>query len=216
MNDYQEEQLSSLKAVLAHLKTLSGAERRRLYGGLADYRDFRRRTERFLSERFGHVCRRKCYDNHSSICCSKDGIITFFADVVVNALLSNAEEIQALIRVLEAPHAGFKCVYLGRRGCLWRLKPVMCEMFLCDHAKTEVFTDHPECETTWRRLLDEKKAYTWPDAPVLFDILEQYFIDAGCDSPLMYLHKSPGLLMVKQKGHGPRNARKKGNQDHEG
>ena len=47
-------------------------------------------------------------------------------------------------------------------------------------------------------LAQERKRFTWPDRPVLFDDLEQYFMDAGCTSPHMYLHNSPGLLRVKQ------------------
>ncbi|WP_373498562.1 hypothetical protein [Desulfococcus sp.] len=199
MSDYQAEQLTGLKTVINHLAALSEAERQCLRAGLSDYLDFRQRTERFLAEHFGRICSRKCYESRLSACCSKDGIITFFADVVINALLSKDPEIAALIRVLEAPHVGFKCVYLGERGCLWRLKPIVCEMFLCDHAKIEIFSGTPACEKRWRGLIEEKKAFTWPDRPVLFDALERRFIDAGCDSTLMYLHKSPGLLMVKKK-----------------
>ncbi len=32
-----------------------------------------------------------------------------------------------------------------------------------------------------------------------FDMIEAYFIAAGCFSSLMYLHNSPGLLRVKRK-----------------
>ena len=42
-------------------------------------------------------------------------------------------------------------------------------------------------------------AQTWPDRPVLFDELEKLFIKEGYDSPLMYCHKSPGLLRLKSK-----------------
>ena len=209
MSEYQDEQLTSLNAVLEHLAAMPEDQRRRLRDGLADYLDFRRRTARFLADHFGHICNRKCYESRLSACCSKDGIITFFADVAINALLSTPREIAALIRVLEAPHTGFKCVYLGAEGCLWHLKPIVCEMFLCDTAQKEIFSGNPGTEDTWRQLVDEKKAFTWPDRPVLFDDLERCFIDAGCDSPLMYLHKSPGLLLVKRK------ARKKGNPIHE-
>jgi len=43
-----------------------------------------------------------------------------------------------------------------------------------------------------------KNRYAWPDQSVLFDELEQMFIDAGYHSPLMYLHNSPGLQQVKK------------------
>jgi hypothetical protein len=209
MNDYRNEQLTTLNAVLAHLADIPEAERRRLQDLATDYLDFRRRTADFLQSHFGGICRRECYESRRSACCSKDGIITFFADVVVNALLSDAREMEALIQVLKAPHTDFKCVYLGRQGCLWRLKPIVCEMFLCDSAKAEAFSRSPGAKEKWRRLRNEKKGFTWPDRPVLFDALERYFIDRGCDSPLMYLHQSPGLLRIKQQ------AAAKGNIDHE-
>ena len=47
----------------------------------------------------------------------------------------------------------------------------------------------------WER---EAKAYRWPEKPVLFDALEKIFLDLGCDSSLMFLNKSPGLLRIKQ------------------
>ena len=143
--------------VLKHLNAVSEAERQQLRADLSNYLDFRQRTERFLSDHFGHICHRKCYESRLSACCSKDGIITFFADVVINALLSDEREITALKDVLKVPHSGFKCVYLGEQGCLWRIKPIVCEMFLCDQAKSEVFSRLPACEKTWHQLLEEKK-----------------------------------------------------------
>ena len=209
MNDYQDEQLRGLNAVLKYLNAMSDDQRDDLRAALVDYLDFRRRTKRFLSQHFGHLCNVKCYQNRLSACCSKDGIITFFADVVINTLLSDEQELADLFRVLKARQTGFKCVYLAESGCLWRLKPIVCEMFLCDAAQQEVFSREPACEKAWCHLLEEKKSFTWPDRPVLFDALEQAFIDQGCNSSLMYLHKSPGLLMVKKK------IREKGNVNHE-
>ena len=58
--------------------------------------------------------------------------------MVVNALISQDREIDLLLEVLKEPNNGFKCIYLGEKGCLWRLKPIVCEMFLCEHAKKEV------------------------------------------------------------------------------
>ncbi len=75
----------------------------------------------------------------------------------------------------------------------------MNEMFLCDSSMAQVFDHRPKARQKWETFLDEKKRFTWPDQPVLFDQLESYFIDAGYTSPLMYLHNSPGLLRVKQK-----------------
>jgi len=86
---------------------------------------------------------------------------------------------------------------------MWRVKPIVCEMFLCEQAKKEVFREKAWAEDAWEELKQRKKLYTWPDRPVLFDDLERYFMDAGYSSPLMYLHNSPGLLRVKQLGTSP-------------
>lgn len=90
-------------------------------------------------------------------------------------------------------------MYLGAAGCRWRIKPIVCQMFLCGPSKAKVFRQHPEAESEWLELEQLRKKFTWPDRPVLFDILEKYFIAMGCASPLMYMHQSPGLLRVKQK-----------------
>ena len=63
----------------------------------------------------------------------------------------------------------------------------------------------PRCENTylnkeWELLEQRRKQFTWPDQPVLFDELEEHFLEAGHKSPLMYLHNSPGLLLVKNRG----------------
>ena len=71
-------------------------------------------------------------------------------------------------------------------------------MFLCKHAKTEVLEQDNILSNSWKKLRDREKHYTWPDRPVLFDRLEEMFIEEGYDSPLMYLHHSPGLLRVKK------------------
>ncbi|MBW2174188.1 MAG: hypothetical protein JRF64_06010, partial [Deltaproteobacteria bacterium] len=92
---------------------------------------------------------------------------------------------------------GLKCVYLGKMGCLWRIKPIVCEMFLCEHARNSVFDNEPNARKQWKRLRRREKRYTWPNRPVLFDDLEAYFIRAGYSSNLMYFHNSPGLLRVK-------------------
>ncbi len=197
MSSYHKEQSETLSAVRQHLATLSSSEKQELEAMTADYVSFREEVDAFLSEHFGSVCTQKCYQSRLSACCSREGIITFFADVVINALLSHDDDLEALMRVLETPNKGFKCVYLGENGCMWQMKPIVCEMFLCDQAEKEVFGEKPDARKTWEVLNQRKKQYTWPDHPILFDTLEQYFLDAGYDSPLMYLHNSPGLLRVK-------------------
>ena len=112
-------------------------------------------------------------------------------------LLSTPDEIATLKNVLQNLKSGFKCVYLGPQGCLWRLKPIVCEMFLCDRAQQTVFNERSDLKEQWEAFKQRKKIFTWPDRPVLFDDLEKYFMDAGYTSPMMYMHNSPGLLRVK-------------------
>ncbi len=100
---------------------------------------------------------------------------------------------------LKPYHSVYKCVYLSEKGCLWRLKPIVCQMYLCDRSKDQVFGQKSKLKYDWELLEQKRKLFTWPDRPVLFDDLESYFMKAGCRSPRMYLHNSPGLLRVKQR-----------------
>ena len=198
MNSYQKEQSDALYMVRSHLSTFSSKERQKLESDVAGYLSFREKVGSFLSTHFSGVCTQKCYKSRLSACCTREGIITFFADVVINALISQDREIDLLLKVLKKPNNGFKCIYLGEKGCLWRLKPIVCEMFLCDPAKKKVFIENPLARDKWDELNKRKKMFTWPDRPVLFDVLEKYFMDAGYSSSLMYMHNSPGLLRVKR------------------
>ena len=184
--------------VLAHLQSLSEADRRALVDLTAEYLAYRNNVNAFLSAHLADICTQKCYQSRLSACCSKDGIITFFADVVINALVSSLKEIHSLIRLLNKTNPGLKCIYLGPAGCCWRLKPIVCAMFVCDTAQKQVFERSPQARKKWEELKYLKKKYTWPDRPVLFDTFEALFIKAGYASSLMYLHNSPGLLRVKQ------------------
>ena len=199
MNSYQKEQSDALYMVRSHLSTFSSKERQKLESDVAGYLSFREKVGSFLSTHFSGVCTQKCYKSRLSACCTREGIITFFADVVINALISQDREIDLLLKVLKKPNNGFKCIYLGEKGCLWRLKPIVCEMFLCDPAKKKVFIENPLARDKWDELNKRKKMFTWPDRPVLFDVLEKYFMDAGYSSSLMYMHNSPGLLRVKHR-----------------
>jgi hypothetical protein len=184
--------------VCRHLKTISVTEKQRLLSQISDYLLFRDEVDAFLGGHFENICTQKCYQSKISACCFREGIITFFADVVVNLLVSNETEIKALARVLRKPNDGFKCIYLGGHWCRWRIKPIICEMFLCDPAKDSVFKEKPLTNKLWLELKQREKHYRWPDRPVLFDDLEKYFLTAGYSSPLMYLNNSPGLLRVKE------------------
>lgn len=199
MNDYQFEQLEALLLVRMHLKVLPGGEKDKLRQMAADYLEFRRRADRFLGTYFASVCDRSCYQSRLSACCSREGIVTFFADVVINQLFCDEAELDGLANALRSEHTGFKCVYLSADGCRWKIKPIVCQMFLCEPAKAKVFRQHPPAESEWNELERLRKKFTWPDRPVLFDIMEKYFMAMGCSSALMYMHQSPGLLRVKKK-----------------
>jgi hypothetical protein len=71
-------------------------------------------------------------------------------------------------------------------------------MFLCDRASNAVFDVEPEASVKWERLRKQEKRFKWPDRPVLFDYLEQVFLDMGYRSTLMHLNLSPGLLRIKR------------------
>ena len=210
MDEYQKEQYDALLIVTEHLASISAPERLKLNNALTDYLLFRDKVKTFLADHFAQICTQKCYQSKLSACCSREGIITFFADVVINILASEKKEVEALFTILKKPNNGFKCIYLGEQGCMWRIKPIVCEMFLCDQAIKAVFDEKPQVREEWKSLEQERKLFTWPDRPVLFDKLESIFIDAGYNSSLMYMHNSPGLLRVKkiaQKSNLPKRSR---------
>jgi hypothetical protein len=197
MNEYNREQFEAVVMVQKQINALTAHERRRLKTRIGSYLDFRKDVDRFMEHYFSGLCTQMCYQDRYSACCNREGILTFFADVVINLLVSKGQDADRLLRALCEPNNNTKCVYLGRAGCLWRVKPIVCEMFLCERAKNAVFSDFPHAMTIWEELKRREKRYTWPDRTVLFDELEGYFMEKGCDSQLMYCHKSPGLLRVK-------------------
>lgn len=199
MSTYQQEQLEALQMISSHLQSMPPPERRLLTDMTLDYRAYRQEVSAFLKTHLAGVCTHKCYQSRLSACCSKEGIITFFADVVINALVSSTDQIRALIHALQVPNTGYKCIYLGPDGCRWQLKPIVCEMFICEPAQKQVFDPAPAFRKDWEDLTQMKKQFTWPDRPVLFDTIEKMFIKAGYLSALMYMHNSPGLLRVKQR-----------------
>jgi hypothetical protein len=199
MSTYQQEQLEALEMVRSHLHSMPASDRRLLADMTVDYRVYRQEVNVFLKSYLADVCTQKCYQSRLSACCSKEGIITFFADMVINTLVSSSEQIRALIQALQMPNRGYKCIYLGPDGCRWQLKPIVCELFICEPAQKQVFDPAPAIRKEWEALTLKKKQFTWPDKPVIFDSIETLFIKAGYSSPLMYMHNSPGLLRVKQR-----------------
>ena len=198
MNDYQSEQLNTLLKVSKVMETLTQKRLADLRHMIGPYMDFRKETDAFLEEYFGGICTQNCYKNNVSACCSKDGIVTFFADHAVNALFSDRKDFTELEMRLKDLNNGFKCIYLGENGCVWKVRPIVCVMFLCDAALQEAFNGNESAKTAWQAIEEKKKEFTWPDKPVLFDTLEAIFMEMGVDSSLMYCHKSPGLIRVKK------------------
>jgi len=197
MNSYQKEQLEALLMIRKQLKRFSASEVEDLKTVMAEYLSFRSRIAGFLEHHFKDICTEKCYKSRLSACCFKDGIIAFFADAVINALVSNTRELDCLENAIRRPDYNHKCIFLSENGCLWRIKPIVCEMFLCDEAERTCFGVDHNASKQWNEFKELKKNYTWPDKPVLFEYLEMVFKQKGCKSPLMYIHHSPGLLRIK-------------------
>ncbi|MDI6798280.1 MAG: hypothetical protein QMD09_15130 [Desulfatibacillaceae bacterium] len=168
-------------------------------GLIKPYLDFRKELAQFQESKFKDFCTAACFDDNTSACCSREGIVTFFADALVNAVASTPKQIQTLLNALDKPREDGRCVYLSDTGCLWQIPPVVCALFVCDRLEREVLAPNSDWRKTWQAFAEKRKSFTWPDRPVLFDSLEKLFIEKGFDSPLMYLNKSPGLLKIKAK-----------------
>ena len=196
---YNQEQLDAITMVYRFIEAMSSPALADLKEKISDYMRFRKDAENFFNRNFNVLCMDKCYQTNVSACCTHEGIITFFADVVINVLHSTADQCHAIIQALENDPSGKKCVYLGPAGCLWQVKPIVCEMFLCDAVMNQVFSQGDELKKQWDRLKQREKQFKWPDKPVIFDELEALFIANGFSSSLMYFHNSPGLLRIKQK-----------------
>lgn len=184
--------------VRKHLGAMTHVEKQRLKEKLTGYLEFRSHVTAFLESLFSTICTQKCYTNNLSACCSKDGIIAFFGDVVVNVLTSEPKDLDSLESAIIHPEKENKCIFLSEKGCLWDIKPIVCEMFLCDEAEHNVFRSNAEAEKQWEEFKKERKNFTWPDKKVLFEELESVFMEKGATSPLMYIHFSPGLLRIKK------------------
>jgi hypothetical protein len=199
MNEYQQEQWSALRQIVDTMGSVEVLGGDTLRDEIRSYLQFRARLEGFLSQHFGQFCTQACFERQVSACCSKDGIITFWADHVINVHCSETPQIEALGSAIRNPLRQSKCIYLGTNGCLWKVRPLGCAMFLCDAVQRDVFALRPIVKRMWQGFRRRAETYRWPDRPVLFDHLEQIFMAAGCRSMLMYLNTSPGLLRVKKK-----------------
>lgn len=199
ISQYQQEQLEAISLAKSHLEMFSEDEREDLRKLCDQYILFRNEVDAFQNAFFSSICTASCFHSRLSACCSREGIITFFGDAVINELFSPQDKINSMIDALNKPDEGPKCVYLSHdEGCMWEIKPVVCAMFLCDPAKIKVFSENQHAESSWNDLKKREKDFTWPDKTVLFDILEEIFISAGYNDSTMYLHNSPGLLRIKK------------------
>ncbi len=199
MNEYQLEQRDALEQLQKTITCFSGTRKEQLLLAMKPYLDFRRRLDRFSQKHFNAHCTSACFQSKRSACCSKDGIITFWADMVVNTCCGGPAQMALLHEAIKKPHFSDKCIYLAPGGCLWNVRPLVCAMFICDRVQDVVLGASPADSQRWDTFKSCAKSFRWPDKPVLFDYLEAVFIAAGCDSSLMYLHKSPGLLRIKKR-----------------
>lgn len=202
MNDYQREQLDAWRQIEQALMRMSTREKQAIDKEIAGYLGFRKEVENFLHQYFIKYCTTYCFQNNRSACCGKDSILTFWADLVINAVNTDANSVKAMINAIQSPACADKCIYLSRQGCCWDIRPLVCLMFLCDAVQQEVFTKEPDAGRQWEALCRRARSFRWPDRSVLFDRLEARFLAMDCFSPLMYLHTSPGLLRVKKKAGG--------------
>lgn len=197
MNAYQTEQMDALNQIVDNIGILDSFQDDAVHS----YLSFRRQLDDFSERHFSGYCTQSCFESRSSICCGKDGIITFWADVVINVANSDKHQIDELFSAIEKPMFADKCIYLGANGCRWQVRPLGCALFLCDQVQEAVLAPDPVLQRHWDTYLSRGKAFRWPDRPVLFDHMEQVFMAAGCCSPLMYINTSPGLLRVKQQSN---------------
>ena len=203
MNDYQQEQRDALRTAREGLARINRSNLNVLKASIGDYLGFRQSVDQFLKVHFSSICTQLCYQSQTSACCSKDGIITFFADTVINALYADPGKLDQMENALKRDNPGHRCIYLTTDGCSWTIRPVVCAMFLCDRAMDTAFTANPRAITIWQELRRQEQTFKWPDRPVLFDHIEQVFMAMGYRSSLMHLNLSPGLLRVKQRAGLP-------------
>lgn len=197
VGEYNRDQLITVHAVLEVLSNLTAEEVRALRAMVHPYLAFRREVDAYYRSYFKPTCETRCFDTRLSACCGFESIITFFADHVISLLESTREQADLLLSVLNRPNVTERCIYLGAYGCLWKVPPISCAMFLCAPSKEVVFDTHPEVESLWGDHQIGEKRFTCPSQPVLFDELEEFFMERGCDTPHLFFHRSPGLLRAK-------------------
>ena len=112
MSEYNQQQIEAFMMVRQYLQGLSRSRVGQTKRRIRNYLRFRADVAGFQALHFSEVCTHKCFTNQTSACCGREGIATFFADVVINVLLSSEGEIDAVLQALFTDRGGFKCVYL--------------------------------------------------------------------------------------------------------
>ena len=82
MSSYNQEQYDALDMVRRYVAGLGKDEKAGLVASLDDYLQFRQSVDDFLQTHFGSVCNQACYQSRLSACCSREGIVTFFAEQI--------------------------------------------------------------------------------------------------------------------------------------
>ena len=152
MNEYQKEQLHAWQQIEAALAKMPPSAINAMRNEIKGYLRFREEVEHFLKSYFNDQCTSSCYQNNRSACCSKDGILTFWADLVIDAITADPQHIEMMTAAVESPVFDGKCIYLKADGCCWSVRPLVCIMFLCDSAQQTVFPAEPAALQQWEDL----------------------------------------------------------------
>jgi hypothetical protein len=203
VSPYNTEQQEALDQALQGISTMTADEISRIKASTEPYLQFREEVRNFSETHLFPLCKTKCYETGLSACCTKEGIITYFADMVINFLHSDAGQIARIREALARPRNDGFCVYLGETGCLWRIKPIVCDMFFCDWLLEAAALNNPMIVTRIAQFKTLQKQFTWPDKPVLFDAMETIFLEKKLKAATMYYHFSPGLKAIKKKAGVP-------------
>jgi hypothetical protein len=89
MRGYNGEQWEALLMVQRYLEGLPDSEIERLRASVGPYLQFRSEVSQFQKKFLSEICTQACFTTRQSACCNRDGIATFFADLVINALFSS-------------------------------------------------------------------------------------------------------------------------------
>ena len=86
MSEYNRDQWEALLMVQHYFEGLPASETRRLQATVGPYLEFRSEVSGFQKEVLSEICTQACFTTRQSACCNRDGIATFFADVVMKEM----------------------------------------------------------------------------------------------------------------------------------